>query len=209
MWRSAAATLALAVLAYAGGAWLTMDFRVWTAEGARRLAVLRSPVAAPAVAMRGPDALAQPLPAMLRAPGAATIVDFVYTRCMTVCSALGGTFLQLQDALRADHAAGRPAVRLLSISFDPANDAPDVLAAYSRRLRADPTLWRFATPAREQDLQALLRHYGVTVIADGLGGYEHNAALLVLDGDGRLVHIYDYDQAGDALALARYVAGKP
>jgi protein SCO1/2 len=208
MWRTAAATLVLAALAYASAAWLTMDFQVWTAEGARRLAVLRSPVAAPAVEMRGPDTQAQPLPALLHGLGTATIVDFMYTRCMTVCSALGGTFQQLQDALRSDRDAGRPAVRLLSISFDPANDTPEVLAAYGRRFQADASLWRFAAPAREPDAQALLQRYGVVVIPDGLGGYEHNAALLVLDGNGRLVHIYDYGQAGDALALARYLVRK-
>jgi protein SCO1/2 len=206
MWRTAAAALVLAVLAYAAGAWLTMDFQVWTAEGARRLAVLRSPIAAPAVEMRGPDAQARPLPAMLHDPGAATIVDFIYTRCMTVCSALGGTFQQLQPALRSDRDAGKPAVRLLSISFDPGNDTPAVLADYGRRFQADYSLWRFTAPARPSDVQALLQRYGVVVIPDGLGGYEHNAALLVLDGNGRLVHIYDYDQADDALALARYLA---
>lgn len=208
MWRTAAAALILAALAYASGAWLTMDFQVWTAEGARRLTVLRSPVAAPAVEMRGPGTQAEPLPAMLRTAGAATIVDFVYTRCVTVCSALGGTFQHLQNALRADRDAGRPAVQLLSISFDPTNDTPEVLAAYGQHFQANASLWRFVAPVREQDVRTLLRRYGVVVIPDGLGGYEHNAALLVLDSDGRLVHIYDYDQADDALALARYLAGK-
>ncbi|AOB30234.1 hypothetical protein AKI39_05330 [Bordetella sp. H567] len=208
MWRTTAATLLLAALAYASGAWLTMDFQVWTAEGARRLAVLRSPVEAPAVEMRGPDAETLPLPAMLHARGTATIVDFIYTGCVTVCSALGGAFQQLQDALRTDRDAARPAVRLLSISFDPSHDTPDALAAYGRRFRADASLWRFATPARAADVQALLRRYGVVVIPNGLGGYEHNAALLVLDGNGRLVHIYDQDQGRDALALARYLAAQ-
>jgi protein SCO1/2 len=206
MWRTAAATLAVTAMAYAGAAWLTMDFRAWTAEGARRLGVLLSPLAAPAMEMRGPDAQARPLPALLHAPGTATIMDFMYTRCITVCSAVGGAFRQLQDALRADRAAGKAPVRLLSISFDPANDTPEVLAAYGRRFHADASLWRFAAPAREEDVQALLRRYGVVVIPDGLGGYQHNAGLMVLDGDGRVVHIYDYDKAGDALALARYLA---
>src|SRR3546814_1963253 len=114
MWRTASATLILALLAYACGAWLTMDYQVWTAEGARRLAVVRSPVAPPTVAMRGPSVQTQSLRAMLHASGKATIVDFVYTRCITVCSALGGTFQYLQDALRADRDAGRSAVQLRS-----------------------------------------------------------------------------------------------
>lgn len=206
MWRTASASLVLTVLAYASGAWLTMDYQVWTAEGARRLATLRSPLAAPTVAVRGPGIRTQPLPAILRTPGTATIVDFVYTRCVTVCSALSGTFQHLQDVIPIDRDAGRPAVQLLSISFDPEHDTPDVLAAYGQQHHADALLWRFAAPVQTLDLQNLLQHYGVVVIPDGLGGYEHNAALLVLDSHGRLVHIYDYDQANDALALARYLA---
>ncbi|HYG45143.1 MAG TPA: SCO family protein [Bordetella sp.] len=208
MWRTAAATLILTALAYAGGAWLTMDFQVWTAEGARRSAVLRSPVAAPVVEMHGLGTHAQSLPEMLHTAGTATIVDFIYTRCITVCSVLGGTFQHLQSALRADRDAGRPTGRLMSISFDPANDTPEALAAYGQRFQADASLWRFVAPVREQDVQFLLQRYGVVVIPDGLGGYEHNAALLVIDGDGRLVKIYDYDQTSDALALARYLAAK-
>ena len=208
MWRTTSATLILAVLAYVSGAWLTIDYQVWTAEGARRLAVLRSPVSVPGVTVHGPNTPAAPLQAMLRAPGTATIVDFVYSRCITVCSALGGTFQRLQDTIRADRDAGRPAVRLLSISLDPSHDTPEVLAAYGRRYDADASVWGFVAPTDTQDLQTLLQRYGVVVISDGLGGYEHNAALLVLDGSGRLVHIYDYDQANDALALARYLASK-
>ena len=206
MWRTASASLVLTVLAYAGGAWLTMDYQVWTAEGARRLAALRSPLAAPTVAMRGPGIRTQPLREMLRNPGTPTIVDFVYTRCITLCSALSGTFQQLQDVISIDHDAGRPTVQLLSISFDPEHDTPDVLAAYGQQHHANASLWRFAAPVQVHDLQKLLQHYGVIVIPDGLGGYEHNAALLVLDSHGRLMRIYDYDQANDALALARYLA---
>jgi protein SCO1/2 len=206
MWRTAAATLLLAVLAYAAGTWLTMDFHVWTAEGARRLAVVRSPVAAPMVSMRGPGIDAQPLQALLGRQGGATIVDFVYTRCVTVCSALGGTFEQMQAALQSDGKKERGKVRLLSLSFDPEHDTADVLQAYGRQFQADPAVWIFAAPTQRAGLHALLERYGVVVIPDGLGGYEHNAALLVLDRGGRLVHIYDYEQAADALALARYLA---
>jgi len=209
MWRTAAATLILVLPAYAAGFWLTMDFRVWTSEGARRLAVSRSPIAAPDVLMRGPATNTTRLPALLGAKGGATIVEFIYTRCVTVCSALGSTFQRLQAVLQSEYKNGNPSVQLLSISFDPTHDTSDVPGAYGRRFGADPTVWQFVTPVQFEGLQSLLDHYGVVVIPDGLGGFEHNAALLVLDGAGRLVHIYDYDRADAALALARYlVAGQ-
>ena len=211
MWRTACLSLLAALLAYAAGAWLTLDFEVWTAEGARRLAVVRSPVPAPDVVVRGPDMHDTALPALLAADGGVTIIDFVYTRCQTVCLALGNSFQQLQSALQAgerEGAAGAPRIRLLSISFDPAHDDPAVLSAYAARLQADPRLWRFAAPAPAAALRGLLERFEVVVIPDGMGGYDHNAALLVVDGRGRLVRIFDYDQTQAALAFARHLAAQ-
>lgn len=66
--------------------------------------------------------------------------------------------------------------------------------------------WRFATVADPRELAPLLRQFRVIVIPDGLGGYEHNAALLVVDPRGRLVRIFDYDRIDDALGFARAIA---
>lgn len=43
-------------------------------------------------------------------------------------------------------------------------------------------------------LKRLLDAFGIVVIPDGLGGFEHNAALHLLGRDGRLVLIGDIDQ---------------
>ncbi|WP_287880515.1 SCO family protein [Acidovorax sp.] len=203
-----------ALLAYAAGAWLTHDFQVWTAEGARRLDVALAPVPAPATPLHGSDMAATTLPVLLTEGegGGVTIVDFVYTRCQTVCLALGSTFQQLQATIQegqrnspagAKSAAG---VKLLSISFDPAHDNPAALAAYASRLRADPRIWRFATARDETGLRPLLERFQVVVIPDGMGGFEHNAALLVVDGRGRLVRIFDYADMDTALAWAQHLA---
>jgi len=211
MWRTAGLSLLAALLAYATGAWLTLDFEVWTAEGARRLAVARVPVPAPATMVHGPGIDSTALPALLVADGRVTVLDFIYTRCQTVCLALGGSFQQMQSALLADldqEAAGARGVRLLSIGFDPVHDTPAALAAYAARLRADPRVWRFATPVQTVALHALLERFEVVVIDDGMGGYDHNAALLVFDRRGRLVRIFDYDETQSALAFARQLAAR-
>ncbi|WP_406625270.1 SCO family protein [Acidovorax sp. SDU_ACID1] len=209
MGRTACLGLAVALLGYLAGAWLTLDFRVWTQEGARRLAIVQAPVAAPEMTVHGPGLEAASLPALLRSGGGITIVDFVYTRCPTVCLALGSTFQQLQSALVAQEAEKGFAapIHLLSISFDPEHDSPEVLSAYAGRFHADPDLWRFAVPVRKDELRPLLDRFGVVVIPDGMGGYEHNAALLVVDGSGRLVRIFDYTEMAAALVFARHLAG--
>ena len=192
MLRTALLSALLVLAGYASAAWLTHDFQVWTAEGARRLEVAQHPVPVPPVTVEGPGIAAQSLPTLLAQGGGVTLVDFVYTRCQTVCLSLGSSFQQLQAALQADRNAGAtPKVRLLSISFDGAHDTSAVLQAYARSLQADPALWHWVRVPDAAEQQALLQRLGVVVVPDGRGDYEHNAALLVLDAQGRLVRIFD------------------
>ena len=203
MLRTALATLALALLGWWSAAWITQDFQVWTAEGARRLTVIEQPVAAPKVALAGPGLIDADLPTWLTGAGRATIVDFVYTRCPTVCTTLGTGFQQLQRTLATETPDG---VRLLSISFDPAHDDAASLQRYAALWRADPNHWAIATVRDAGQLQRLLKAFQVVVIDDGRGGYEHNAALLVFDGRGRLVRIFDDNELELALSYARSIA---
>lgn len=206
MWRTGFLVLVITLMAYHAGAWLTQDYRVWTSEGARRLLVAQAPVAAPDIAMIRSDGAVRRLPNLLRARGAITVVDFVYTRCPTVCLALGSVFQQMQAELAADDTPAAARIRLLSISFDPAHDTPAALSAYSQTQRADPGRWQWAVPARAVELDRLLRAFGVVVIPDGLGGYTHNAGLLVIDHDGRLVRVFDPTEMSSALTFARRLA---
>lgn len=207
MFRTALASALAVALAWMAADWLTHDFRVFTAEGARRLEVRDAPVAVPPVEVVGPGVQAVALPALLGASdGAATIVDFVYTRCVSVCAALGSGFQQMQARIAAADAPGAPPVRLLSVSFDPARDDVDALGQYAHELRADPRIWRFVTVRDSADLERLLRAFRVVVIPDGFAGYEHNAALLVTDANARLVRVFDYDELDEALHFARSLA---
>ena len=209
MFRTAVLSVLLALAAYACSAWLTHDFQVWTAEGARRLEVALVPIASPGVQIEGPNTAKQTLPQLLADGQSVTLVDFVYTRCQTVCLALGSTFQQMQATLQAappdDAAAGR--VKLLSISFDGQHDDPKVLQAYAERLSADASRWRFVRVPDAAQTQRLLADFEVVVVPDGRGDYEHNAALLVIDQQGRLVRIFDYADQQLALDYARFLAG--
>jgi len=128
----------------------------------------------------------------------AWLVTFVYTRCPSVCQALGSEFEQLQASLQPGDR-----VRLASLSFDRAHDSPGELAAFARRYRADPGRWLVAVPASDAALTRLLRETGVVVIDDGMGGYAHNAAIHVVTASGRLVALFDLEQYRAALAYAR------
>jgi protein SCO1/2 len=217
MLRTALLTGLLALAGYASAAWLTHDFQVWTAEGARRLEVAQQPVPLPPVTVEGPGIAAQPLPALLgkisqgrqvegEANGA-TLVGFIYTRCQTVCLSLGSSFQQLQAALHADRAAGAaPKVRLLSISFDGLHDTPAVLQSYAHKLQADPAVWSWVRVPDTAEQHALLQRLGVVVVPDGRGDYEHNAAFLLIDAQGRMVRVFDLAEQQLALDAARHLA---
>ena len=202
--RTGLASTAFALLGWAGASWLTEGFQVWTAEGARRHAVLQAPVPAQPAALRGDGVTGLNLHSLLARPGQATIVSFIYTRCPSVCQALGSSFQQLQAAVSTPGLhGGEGAIRLLSISFDPAYDDATQLQGYASLWQADARYWLMAAVPDPGQLQRLLKAWQVVVIADGRGGFEHNAALLVIDERGRLVRIFDDNEGPAALAYAR------
>ena len=182
-------TLLSVALLLAGGAALaaaTDGFQAFTTETARRVAVRRHPVEVPTVPLENQSG-AQVTLADLR--GKWLLVDFIYTRCVTFCTALGADFARLERQLADPVAQGR--VALLSISFDPAHDPPPALAAYLERSRASGPGWQAARPVTAAGLRQLTAAFGITVIPDQLGGYTHNAAIHLVDPEGRLVDIFD------------------
>lgn len=207
MWRTVLFSVLLLAWGYVTAAWLTHGFQVWTDEGARRLEVALHPVPAPDVPVQGPDVAGLGLDTLLTRDGGVTIVDFFYSHCRSVCLSLGSSFQQMQAALLADRQAGRPTgVKLLSISFDGGRDDPGVLQAYARSLGAEPGLWQFVRVPDARQEQSLLRRLGVVVVPDGQGDYEHNAALLVFDAQGRMRRIFDLAEQQLALDYARHLA---
>lgn len=177
------------VLMLSGGIALstaTDHFRAFTTESARRLAVREHPVAIPAVILETETGARLDLAAFR---GRWLLVDFVYTRCPTYCTTLGSEFAQLQRSLAVPLAQHK--VQLLSISFDPGHDTPERLAEYLQRFRTSNSEWLAARPVDQDGLELLEKRFGITVIPDSFGGFTHNAAIHLVDPQGRLVEIFD------------------
>lgn len=132
------------------------------------------------------------------------LVDFVYTRCQTVCSSLGSIYQQLQAQIAERGLQDK--VGLLSISFDPANDDAAALSVYASRMRMDPAIWQISTLSKWQDRRRLLDVFGIMVVPAPLSEFEHNAALHVVSSDGRLIKIIDYLAYETALDTAMAAA---
>ena len=184
--RTWLASCALLVVGGAALAAATDGFRAFTSEAARRVAIRQHPPQVPGVMLETQSGAHINLTDLR---GKWVLVDFIYTRCMSYCLVLGGDFAQLQDLLAEPLAQDK--VVLLSISFDPAHDTPAEIAAYQERFRTRGRGWLATRPVNQNDLGQLLRTFGVTVVPDALGGYVHNAAIEVVDPQGRVVGIFD------------------
>jgi protein SCO1/2 len=129
--------------------------------------------------------------------GKVVALNFVYTRCPLpdYCFRLSNNFGQLQKRFAAN-----PGLALITVTFDPGNDQPDVLARYAQIWKADPKFWHFLTgpPA---DIQRLCALFGVGYWPDE-GLFIHSLHTAVIDRDGKLVanlegNRYTSQQLGD------------
>lgn len=204
MKRTIFATVAVSLAATATFWWGTDGLSALTAEAARRQQVLREPRPIPHARLE--DQHARPL-ALADFGGRRVAVEFIYTRCATVCRNLGTSFRQIRDAIERDE-PGNDLV-LLSLSFDPEHDDPAALKAWVEAHGADGRRWRVARIAEPARLAALLEAFGVVVVADGFGGWEHNAAIHLLGRDGRLVRISDIEEPARFLAELEASSGSP
>jgi len=118
-------------------------------------------------------------------------VTFIYTRCPQpeFCPLMDRNFAAVQETVLKTPALGD--VRLVSISFDPANDTPAVLKAYARTLRANPAVWHFVTASKD-DITAFAATFAVTAVSDNPetpNVLVHNLSTAVIDAQGVLVKI--------------------
>ncbi|MGD9906227.1 MAG: SCO family protein [Vicinamibacterales bacterium] len=137
--------------------------------------------------------------------GSAVAVTFIYTRCPLpeYCPLLDRRFAAVQR-LAADDDRLRGRVRLLSVSFDPDADTPQVLAAHAARLGAAAD-WHFATAPRAA-VDRFAAAFGVNVIRETDGSITHNLRTAVLGPDGRLAAVHSGNDwtADDLVAELRH-----
>ncbi|MER1940283.1 MULTISPECIES: SCO family protein [unclassified Castellaniella] len=195
--RTCGASVAIIALGVGLLATTTHGFQTYTTESALRLSVGQAPRPVPGVRLQAAN---HETLGLTDFRGAWLVVGFMYTRCTTVCSVQGSGFALLHTLLQRRIESRQ--VRLLSISFDPQRDSPEALRHYQQRYGGALDGWFAARPSNATDLQTLLQTFGVQAIPNGLGGYEHNAAFNLVNPQGQLVAILNWD---DPQAVARYV----
>lgn len=169
-------------------AWqVTLGFQAFTWESHRRLQVERQPRTIPDVPLQTHNGEVW---RWSDSRGKLQLVNFIYTRCPTLCRTSGSIYARLVAAIEQRGWADR--VQLISISLQPEYDSPARLRDFRQRYRRrDNGVWLTARARNRHDHRRLLDTYGVVSIVDPWGGIQHNDALHLVNASGMLVRIVD------------------
>ena len=125
------------------------------------------------------------------------LLSFVYTRCNDVngCPLAKAVFHLVRSRLeeRPDLAG---ATRLVSMSFDPDNDTPEVMRAYGPQKNDGNVEWALLTTRERPDLAPILDGYGQHTLReydhDGeyTGEFAHLLRVFLIDRKRRVRNIY-------------------
>jgi len=125
------------------------------------------------------------------------LMSFVYTTCDDVNGCPLATFVLSTVAKRIEaDPLLQGKVRLLSLSFDPQNDTPQVMSDYGGNFRPAGTDWRFLTCENETDLQPILERYNQAIVKDydengkSVGSYSHILRVYLIDRERQIRNIY-------------------
>lgn len=142
--------------------------------------------------------------------GRITVLSFIYTRCAAAkaCPMAAGVLMQIHAESAADAAIARR-LRLVSMSFDPDNDTPERMAAYSvlAGSRSNAAPWHFVTTPSHSELKPILAAYGQAVdrkanASDPTGPLNHMLRVFLIDEGGRIRNIYNSATFDPRLVMA-------
>jgi protein SCO1/2 len=120
--------------------------------------------------------------------GHVIVLTFIYTRCPLpdFCPLMDRKFADLAQAIAAfpDRAAK---IRLISVSFDPDHDTPEILRKHAQIRGGTPPLWTFAVASHAE----LARITGPLGLIYGPGKNEiiHNLCTAIIDQEGKLARL--------------------
>lgn len=138
------------------------------------------------------------------------LLAFIYSTCGDVngCPLTSHVFYQIKAAMKHDSEIANN-LRLISLSFDPETDTPEVMALYGNNFQyaGNQGEWRFVTTASEQKLGPILDAYNQGIqreyTADGRysGAYSHLLRVFLIDPDKKIRNIYSAAFLHQALIL--------
>jgi len=119
--------------------------------------------------------------------GRVWVADFIFTRCGGQCPLMTQKMRSFQQWLDKKQFNN---VKLVSISVDPENDSPDILAQYAERFKANTDQWSFFTGDRAKIYDLITNGFKLGV--DQNKGkpvsemFVHSDKFVLVDRDGRI-----------------------
>jgi len=129
--------------------------------------------------------------------GKALALTFIYTRCPlpNYCPLMSIRFSEMAMNLQKMPEL-KDKIRLLSITFDPAHDTPEVLKTYgagyyNKDVKPDFTLWQLATGS-EDDIKKVADFFGLAYQTDATDKTQiiHSLRTIVIDPQGKVKKVF-------------------
>ncbi len=127
------------------------------------------------------------------------LLAFIYSSCSDVngCPLSNHVFYQIKSEMKRDPMLAKR-LRLVSLSFDPGMDKPEVMRLFANNFRYAGQVgeWRFVTTRNEQALQPILHAYNQEVIPEvgprgaSQSGYSHVLRVFLIDPQRHIRNIY-------------------
>ncbi len=126
------------------------------------------------------------------------VLSFVYTACSDVngCPLATHVLSEIQQRVLESAPDLTRQLRLITLSFDPLNDTPEVMKAYGSRFEHPPFDWRFLTTEGNDELAPVLDDSGQWIVKDYdteghyLGSISHVLRVFLIDRERQIRNIY-------------------
>jgi protein SCO1 len=120
--------------------------------------------------------------------GKVVVLTFIYTRCPMpdFCPLMDRKFSDLAGHVRPFPNRAKD-IRLISLSFDPEHDTPEVLRKHARIRGAIPPLWSYAV-ATHAELAKIAAPLGL-IFGPAQGEIAHNLCTAIIDPHGSLARL--------------------
>jgi cytochrome c peroxidase len=125
------------------------------------------------------------------------LLSFIYSTCSDINGCpLATTVLQkIKNRLKKEPVLAEQ-LRLITLSFNPEHDTPEMMQHYGQALQDKGVEWRFLTTQSEQDLQPILEHYKQNIQktydarGEFTGTFSHILRVYLIDKNKSLRNIY-------------------
>ena len=126
-----------------------------------------------------------------------TLLNFMYTTCTDIngCPLATAVFHKIQQKVSKDPELSKK-VRLLSLSFDPKNDTPEIMKLYATGTDKQLLDWQFLTSSSADTLDPILKGYQQRIVREydengnDIGSISHILRVFLIDREKNVRNIY-------------------